>query len=87
METWEHLTPDQKRDARQTFQQFRELPPDRRQAVNRAINSMRNLTPEQREQRINSDAFKSQFSPKERAVLSGTSRLPLAPGEGEPPEE
>jgi hypothetical protein len=51
---------------------------------------MRGLTPEQRERLINSDQYKSAFSPQERALLSGASRLPLAPGDGlpgEPPEE
>ncbi len=90
METWEHLTPDQKQHARQLFQQFRQLPPDRRQAVNRAIRGMRDLTPEQRDRLIDSDEYRSAFSPQERRLLGGASRLPLAPGEGlhtEPPEE
>ena len=82
METWEHLTPYQKQQARQLFQQFKQLPPDRRQALNRAIRSMRGLTPEQRERLINSDQYKSAFSPQERALLAGASRLPLAPGDG-----
>lgn len=86
METWEHLTPDQKRQARQLFQQFRQLPPDRRQAVNRAIRGMRGLTPEQRDRLINSDEYRNEFSPQERGLLRGTSRLPLAPGEGLHPE-
>src|SRR5229473_1141734 len=90
METWEHLTPDQKQHARQLFQQFRQLPPDRRQAVNRAIRGMRDLTPEQRDRLIDSNEYKSTFSPQERRLLGGASHLPLAPGEGlhaEPPEE
>ena len=90
METWEHLTPYQKQQARQLFQQFKQLPPDRRQALNRAIRSMRGLTPEQRDQLINSDQYKRAFTPQERALLSGASRLPLAPGDGlnaQPPEE
>jgi Protein of unknown function (DUF3106) len=89
METWEHLTQDQKHQARQLFQQFKQLPPDRRQAVNRAIRGMRGLTPEQRDQLIDSDQYKSMFSPQERGLLNGASRLPLAPGDGlqAPPEE
>ncbi len=90
METWEHLTPTQKQQARQLFQQFKQLPPDRRQAVNRAIRSMRGLTQAQRDQLINSDQYRNAFSPQERSILSGASRLPLAPGDGlhpEPPEE
>jgi hypothetical protein len=79
METWEHLTADQKQQARQIFEQLRQLPPDRRQAVNRAIRSMRGLTAEQRDRLIDSDQFRNAFSPQERRLLSGASRLPLAP--------
>ena len=82
METWEHLTPDQKQQARQLFQQFKQLPPDRRQGVNRAIREMRGLPPAQRDQLINSPQYRSEFSPQERSILSGASRLPLAPGDG-----
>ena len=81
METWEHLTPNQKQQARQLYQQFKELTPDRRQAVNRAIGGMRGLTPPQRDQLINSDQFRYQFTPEERRILGGASRLPLAPGD------
>jgi hypothetical protein len=90
MEIWEHLTLEQKRQGRAVHWQLQQLPPDRRQAVNRAIRSMRDLTPEQRDQLIDSDQFRSQFSPPERSLLRGASRLPLAPGEDlqpEPPEE
>jgi hypothetical protein len=82
METWEHLTPNQKQQARQLFQQFKQLPPDRRQAVNRAIREMRGLTPDQRDQLINSDQYRSAFSPQERGILSEAAHLPLAPGDG-----
>ena len=88
METWEHLTQDQKQRARQVFKQFQQLPPDRRQAVNRAIRSMHGMTPDQRDQLINSDQFRSTFSPQERNVLHGAAHLPLAPGDGlQPPLE
>jgi Protein of unknown function (DUF3106) len=89
METWEHLTHEQKQLSRQLFQQFKQLPPERRQVVNRAIRGMRGLSPEQRDQLINSDQYRNSFSPQERNLLSGASRLPLAPGDGlqAPPEE
>jgi hypothetical protein len=82
METWEHLTSDQKNTARQLYQQVRLLPPDRRVAVNRAIQGMRNLPPEQRDRLINSDQYRRAFSPQERWMLSGAAHLPLAPGDG-----
>ena len=48
------------------------------------------MPPGQRQQVIESDRFKSQFSPQERDLLGNASRLPLAPaenGSGEPPHE
>jgi hypothetical protein len=82
METWEHLTSEQKERGRQLFNQFKQLPPDRRQAVNRAIRDMRGLTPDQRDQLINSDQYAHTFSLQERVILSGAAHLPLAPGDG-----
>ncbi len=88
METWEHLTQDQKQQARQLFQEFKQLPSDRRLAVNRAIRGMRDLTPEQRDQLVNSEEYRNSFSLQERVILSGAAHLPLAPGDGlqAPPE-
>lgn len=82
METWEHLTPQQKEQARQLHLQLKSLPPERRQAVQNAISTLRAMPAEQRQQVIESDRFKSMFSPQERGLLSGISQLPLAPAEG-----
>jgi hypothetical protein len=81
METWEHLTQNQKQQARQIFQQFKQLPPDRRRAVNQAIRSMRDMRPEQRDRFINSEEYRSAFTPQERGIIGGASHLPLAPGD------
>ena len=81
METWEHLTRDQKHQAKSLFQQIQQLPPPRRRALTSAVREMRDLTPEQRDQLINSDRYKSMFSDHERDLLSGAAQLPLAPGE------
>lgn len=81
METWEHLTPEQKNQARQVFTQMRNLPPQRRQAVRNAIQALRGMPPGAREREINSERFKAEFSPEERGILSGASKLPLAPAE------
>ena len=82
METWEHLTPDQKGQARQVFGRLQQLPPDRRRVVGSAIRGLRVMPPEQRQQVIESDRFKSTFSADERDLLNQASRLPLAPAEG-----
>ena len=82
MEIWEHMTLGQKQQARQVFQQFRQLPPDRRQVINRTIRGMRNLPPEQRDHLIDSEQYRNAFSPQERSILHGAAHLPLAPGDG-----
>jgi hypothetical protein len=90
METWEHLTPQQKDQARQLFSQLQQLPPERRQKLQTAIEDLRAMPPGQRQQVIESEKFKSQFSPQERGLLGGISQLPLAPaenGQSEPAPE
>ena len=81
MEIWEHLTPEQKQQARQLHNQMQELPPDRRQAVRNAVQSLRAMPPEARQRMINSDAYRSRFSPQELDMLNNASRMPLAPAE------
>ena len=78
METWEHLTRQQKNQFRATDSQFRSLPPDRRQAVRNAIETLRAMPPQVRQREIESGRF-SQFSPQERQVLNNAVQLPLAP--------
>jgi Protein of unknown function (DUF3106) len=86
MEIWEHLTPEQKQQARQIHGRMLQLPPERRRLVNTAVNDLRAMPPAQREQIINSDRFKSMFSPEERDIMRGAAKLPLAPPEGSTPE-
>lgn len=78
MHAWEHLTPAQKDDFRGVRQQFNSLPPDRRQKVKNAIETLRAMPPAARQREINSGRF-SEFSPQERDILNGASRLPLTP--------
>jgi uncharacterized protein DUF3106 len=87
METWEHLTPGQKQEARQLFGRMQQLPPDRRRMVGTAIRDLRALPPGQREQIIDSNRFQGMFSPEERGIMRGATRLPLAPPENGKPEE
>ena len=83
METWEHLTPQQKTQARQVHSQLQQLPPDSSQEVQNAVRALRGMPPEARQRQIDSDRYKSTFSPQEREILGGASKLPLAPAEGE----
>jgi hypothetical protein len=85
METWEHLTPQQKQEFRSFDSQYKNLPPDRRQAVRNAIETLRAMPPQARQREIESGRF-SQFSPQERQVLDGASRLPLAPAPPSAPQ-
>jgi hypothetical protein len=87
METWEHLTPGQKDQARQVFNRMRQLPPDRQRMVHTAIRDLRSLPPGQREQIIDSNRFRGMFSPQERDIMRGATRLPLAPPENGRPDE
>jgi hypothetical protein len=87
METWEHLTPGQKQAARDLFYRMRQLPPDRQRMVHTAIRDLRALPPGQREQIIDSGRFRGMFSPQERDIMRGATRLPLAPAGNGRPEE
>ena len=85
METWEHLTHEQKQQARQIFFELRDLPPARRFLVREAVRQLRSMPPDQREREIDSDQYRSRFTDHERELIRGISRLPLAPPEGGPP--
>jgi len=88
METWEHLTPEQKTQARQLYGQYRQLPADRQRQIATAVRDLRAMPPDQREQVIDSPRFKGVFSDQERDMIRGASKLPLAPPEnGEAPQE
>ena len=88
METWEHLTPEQKERAR------RALPAVPATAAGAPAHgarprfrNLRQMPPEQRQQFIESDRFKSMFSPQERDLLKGATELPLGSREAAGPPE
>ena len=87
MDRWAHLTPGQKQQARQVYGQMQQLSPDRRRMVTTAVRDLRAMPPYQREQVIDSNRFRGVFSPEERDIMRGATRLPLAPPEGGRPEE
>ena len=89
METWEHLTPSQKNEARQLASQFKSLPSQRKEMMQNAIRGLRHMPPDARERTIDSPRFQEMFSPGERQMLHGITKLPLAPAEenGEAPHE
>ncbi len=87
MDRWAHLTPEQKEQARQIHNRMQQLAPDRQRMVRTAIGDLRALPPGQRELIIDSSRFRSMFSPEERDIMRGATRLPLAPAENGRPEE
>jgi hypothetical protein len=78
MDVWAHLTPEQKQQAHEIHNRIQQLPPDRQRMVRTAIDDMRTMPPEQREQIIDSARFKGMFSPQERDIMRGATKLPLA---------
>jgi hypothetical protein len=84
METWEHLTPAQKDEARRLHTQLQSLPSQRRAMLRQAVNELRAVPPDQRDQLIDSDRYKSQYTPEERNILHGVNQLPLAPPDAQP---
>ena len=87
MDRWAHLTPEQKEQARQIHGRMQQLAPDRQRMVRTAIGDLRAMPPGQRELIIDSNRFRSMFSPEERDIMRGATRLPLAPPENGRPEE
>jgi hypothetical protein len=83
--TWQRLTPEQQQRVQQIHNQMMQLPPDRQRVVRSAIRDLRAMPPAQRDQVIDSDRFRSTFSPQELGILREVTRLPLAPAGGTEP--
>jgi uncharacterized protein DUF3106 len=69
-EAIERLTPPERQQFRGAMQRLGMLPADRRRMVAHAFRDLREMPPAQRQAELNSDRFRSQFSPQERATLS-----------------
>jgi hypothetical protein len=63
------LSPERQEIVRQRMRDFRQLPPSRRQLVRREIEHLRWLPEPQRGARMNSEEFRSRFSPRERQIV------------------
>ncbi|MDW5266257.1 MULTISPECIES: DUF3106 domain-containing protein [Acidobacteriaceae] len=68
-EAIERLSLPQRQQVRGAMQQLGALPMDRRRMVARAFRDLREMPPSQRQAALNSDRFRSQFSPQERGTL------------------
>jgi len=74
-EIFESLSPAQREEARILFPQWQRLPPDRRAALMQAFRRLRDMPPGQRQSFLNSPEAARRFSPHERDVLGGLTRL------------
>ncbi len=68
-EAMERLSPDQRQQVRGALSNLQELPLDRRRVVSRAFRELRSQPPEQRQMTLQSDQYRSQFTPEERSTL------------------
>ena len=72
------LPPPQRRLVLQQLNAFRNLPDDRIQPMRRTLTQLMRMPEDQRNARLDSDAFKKQFSPQEQEILRDLSNnLPL----------
>lgn len=70
MEAMEKLSPEQRRQVRRTMRQVVQMPEDRRQVMRKAFWQLTHQPPAQRQETLNSPQFRSQFSDRERQMLS-----------------
>ncbi len=76
---WDSLTPERRREVQQSVRALQALSPDRRMAVNQTFRRLQTLPEEERTQALNSDQFKSQFSPEEQRIVLDLSEIILPP--------
>src|SRR5579871_2067423 len=68
------LPPDRQNHARELFRQFNSLPDDRRPLVKQEYEQLRAMPESEREVRMNSEAFRSRYSPSEQQMLRDLSQ-------------
>lgn len=69
------LTPDQRRQLRETHQELQGLPENRRLMVHKALHSLSQMSPEERQQVMQSDRFRNTFSDQEQGIIKRMSDL------------
>lgn len=68
-QTFSQLPPDKQQIVRQRLSEFFQLPQTRRPVVHREVEQLRRLPEAQRLARLNTDQFRSQFSPQEQQII------------------
>ncbi|MGH9468837.1 MAG: DUF3106 domain-containing protein [Terriglobia bacterium] len=69
------LSPQQRQQLRSLLPHYRRLSPQQRRQVARAFTRVRNMRPQQRRRFFSSPQFKQRFTPDQRRVLRGWSKL------------
>ena len=70
----EHMTPQERMQLAQSTRALRALPPDRQARVSQAFRDLRGVPVDQRQTVIDSERYRSQFSPEERGILTNLLR-------------
>ena len=65
MQVLGQMTPQQRQQAHELFQQFRGVPADRRQQMVRTLRQLRSMSPQGRPQALDSPQMRSQYSPSD----------------------
>ncbi len=68
------LPPEQQNHARELFRQFNSLPEDRRPIVKQEYEQLRSMPESERNARMNSEAFRSRYTPAEQQMLRDLSQ-------------
>ena len=71
MQKFDNLPEAQKKRLEQLHQQMHNIPDDRRGPVRIAFQRLQQMPPDERERVMNSDRFKSTFSPQEQNLIRG----------------
>ncbi len=69
IENMERMSPQKRQQVRSAAQQLAQMPPNRKAEVQHAFRDLRDLPPAERQNRLNSPAFRSQYSEGERNIL------------------
>jgi hypothetical protein len=73
-QAFSQLPPEQQNHARDLFRQFNSLPEDRRPIVRQEYEELRSMPESERAARVNSEAFRSRFTPGEQQMLQDLAR-------------
>jgi Protein of unknown function (DUF3106) len=73
-QAFSQLPPEQQNHARDLFRQFNSLPEDRRPIVRQEYEQLRSMPESERAARVNSEAFRSRFTPGEQQMLQDLAR-------------